>query len=280
MSKNEDSIIADSSLLLRSDSIFLIDRGEGPPIFFIHGNPDSADVWLPLIDRLQGYRCIAPDLPGFGRSTLPKGFRFSLPELADFIKRAMNQANVTEPVHLVVHDFGGPFGFAWAVSHPEKVQSICVMNTTFFSDYRWHRWAKIWRTPLLGEISMATMNWPLFLKTMRQNLKNVSDEEIRKTYDKITPQMKKAVLKLYRATNPENFVGWEDRLLALTARVPTLVLWADHDPYISPRFAQRYRAKKVVHFLETGHWVMLEHPDKVAIELKAFWDSNLQDNAG
>ena len=251
-------------------SIFILTRGEGPPVLFVHGNPDSSDIWTPLIDRLPGYRCVALDLPGFGRTNVPDNFHFSLPELADFIERAVNQANITEPVHLVVHDFGGPFGFAWAVSHPEKVRSICVMNTTFFSDYRWHRWAKVWRTPILGEISMATMNWPLFMKTMRQSLKNVSDAHIRKTYDAITPQMKKTVLKLYRATDPENFKGWEDRLLALTARVPTLVLWGDRDPYISPRFAERFGATKVVHFAQTGHWLMLEHPDEVATEIKNF----------
>src|SRR5690242_18872814 len=101
---------------MKSDSIFILERGEGPPILFVHGNPDSADIWLPLIDRLPGYRCIAPDLPGFARSALPYNFHFSLSELADFIQRATDQAKVTEPVHLVVHDFGGPFGLAWAVS--------------------------------------------------------------------------------------------------------------------------------------------------------------------
>jgi pimeloyl-ACP methyl ester carboxylesterase len=251
-------------------SIFILSHGEGPPILFVHGNPDSADLWIPLIERLPGFRCVAPDLPGFGRSELPQNFKFSLPELAGFIEAAVQKAKILEPLHLVVHDFGGPFGLAWAVSHPQKVKSICVMNTTFFPDYRWHRWARVWRTPVLGEMSMAVIYWPLFLKTMKQGSPKLSEGHIRKTYESITPQMKRAVLKLYRATDPENFAGWEERLLELTARIPALVLWGDRDPYISRRFAERFGARKVVHFPEGGHWFQLEYPDEVAAEIKNF----------
>ena len=62
---------------------------------------------------------------------------------------------MTAPIDLVVHDFGGLFGLAWAVRHPERVRRLAILNTMFFPDYRWHFWARVWRTPLLGELSLA-----------------------------------------------------------------------------------------------------------------------------
>ncbi len=253
--------------------IHITQEGDGPPVLFVHGNPDTSDLWRPMISELQdSFRCIAPDLPGFGDSEIPDNFDSSLPAMASFVDQVVQQAGIDKPLSLVVHDFGGPFGLAWAVQNPVKVRHICVMNTNFFSDFKWHFWAKIWRTPILGEISMATMIWPTFRNAMKQGSRLLTDEQIRHTFSRITPRTKRMVLQLYRATNPENFRGWEDRLLQLTAQVPTLVLWGDRDPYISRRFAERYGARKVLHFPDSGHWLPLEKPVESAAHLRTFVD--------
>ena len=51
----------------------------------------------------------------------------------------------------MLHDFGGPFGLQWAAGHPEALGSLTLVNTGVLLDYRWHRLARGWRTPLLGE---------------------------------------------------------------------------------------------------------------------------------
>jgi pimeloyl-ACP methyl ester carboxylesterase len=118
-----------------------------------------------------------------------------------------------------------------------------AINTLFFSDYRWHFWARVWRTPFLGELSMAVMNRPMFVQELRRGSgKRMTEEHIEATWALMTPHMKKEVLRLYRATNPENFKGWEDDFLALTARKPTMVIWGDKDPYLSSRYAERFNA--------------------------------------
>ena len=61
-------------------------------------------------------------------------------------------------VHLVAHDFGGPFAAAWAADHPGNVASVTFVNTGVLVGYRWHRMARIWQTPLLGELSMRALN--------------------------------------------------------------------------------------------------------------------------
>lgn len=199
--------------------IFLKDRGEGLPTLFLHGNPDSADVWDGMIERLQdSYRCLAPDLPGFGRSGHAGDLDCSLDGFARLVNSIVSAIGLSEPLKLVVHDFGGPIGLSWAVENPEKVRRLAVINTLYSSAYHWHFWGKIWRTPVLGELSLATMNWPLFQWSIRQGSRHLSDEQIRETYRHVTPKMKRMVLKLYRATDPENFRGWEEKLLELDPR--------------------------------------------------------------
>jgi len=57
-------------------------------------------------------------------------------------------------VHLLVHDFGGPIALTWAAGHPYRVASVTLINTGVLIGYRWHRLAKPWRTPVLGELVM------------------------------------------------------------------------------------------------------------------------------
>ena len=92
-------------------------------------------------------RRLAPDLPGFGRSEVPKGFK---PTLDLFVAQILEFAGVKPPINLIAHDFGGPFAFAWAVKHPDSVCRMVAINTLFFSDYKWHFWAQVWLTPVLG----------------------------------------------------------------------------------------------------------------------------------
>jgi pimeloyl-ACP methyl ester carboxylesterase len=259
-------------LVVQNVNVYLVDKGSGQPILFLHGVPNTAEMWTDVIAHLStDYRCLAPDLPGFGRSIAPKNFDCSLENRAYFINDLLEAKGIDVPVHLVVHDHGGPYGLAWAVKYPEKVNRIVITNTLFHSDYRWHMWARTWRTPLVGELSMAMVNWPLFLWEMRRGSRKLTREQIRHTYAFISPMMKQMVLLLYRATDPEVFNGWEDALLQLTARVPTLVLWGDHDPYIAKHFAERFGAQSVQHFPDCGHWLPNEAATELSKRLREFF---------
>jgi pimeloyl-ACP methyl ester carboxylesterase len=97
------------------------------------------------------------------------------------------------------------------------------------------------------------------------------EEHIRHTFERITPKMKKTALQLYRATNPENYKGWEEQYLALAKLVPVCVLWGDRDPYISTTYAERFAARKVWHFPENGHFLPVEAPREVANRLLEFF---------
>lgn len=143
--------------------------GEGTPVVLVHGVPDHSEQWEPFLERLPG-PAIAFDLPGFGRSDRPPADRFSYTAQAygDFFARALERLGVGE-YHLVVHDWGS-VGLIPAQREPERVRRLCVINAVpLLPGYRWHRTARIWRTPLLGELSTRTWSPRLLSLGLRES---------------------------------------------------------------------------------------------------------------
>jgi pimeloyl-ACP methyl ester carboxylesterase len=252
--------------------VAMLERGEGPPILLLHGNPDSSALWGAVIERLAPrFRCLAPDLPGFGGSPAPKASDFSLTAMAAWVDAVVTAADVVEPVILAVHDIGAAYGLPWACRHPERIRALAISNTIFSSEYRWHFWGRIWRTPLLGELSMLLLRFPIFRMEMRRGARQLSDEHVRRVYDAIRPEGRRTVLRLYRALSPAVFAGWEDQLRALTARVPSTVVWGVHDPYIPARFADSFGVppERIRRFDRSGHWLPAELPGETAAAIEA-----------
>ncbi len=95
--------------------------------------------------------------------------------MALFVAQILESAGVKPPINLIAHDFGGPFAFAWAVKPGFRVphgrdQHLILqrlqMAFLFFSDYKWHFWAQVWLTPVLGQLSMAIINPPMFSREL------------------------------------------------------------------------------------------------------------------
>ncbi|NMF85499.1 alpha/beta hydrolase [Nodosilinea sp. P-1105] len=253
-------------------AINAIDRGSGPSVLFLHGNPDSAQVWESVMARMASeFRCVAIDLPGFGGSGPGDRLEISLENLAQFTNQVVDGLNLPEPVNLVVHDIGGPFGLAWVTRFPQRVGRLGILNTIFCSDYPWHTIARVWRTPLLGELSWSLFTQAAFVAVMQQQNPRLTKAQIMQTYRNITPDMQRMVLRFYRAMDPARFKGWEDELEMVLQEKPAVVLWGDRDPYIPARFADRFGAQQVQHRPDNGHWLMLEDPSWVAERLRRFF---------
>ena len=217
------------------------------PFLYLHGVPTDADDWLPFLARTGGY---APDLPGFGRSGKPPHFDYSIPGYARWL-RAYVDAVGLERFSLVVHDWGA-VGLALAQALPERIERLVVIDAVpLLPGYHWHRAARLWRTPLAGELAMGLT----FKRTLRKG--GVPDELLDRAYERFDHGTQRAILKLYRSANPETLSAAGARLNELPA--PALVVWGAEDEYIPASFAQQYAdrlgGEARVELVEgAGHW--------------------------
>ncbi len=237
---------------------------EALPTLYVHGVPTNSDDWMEFLRRGGG---LAPDLPGFGRSGKPGHFDYSIAGYAGFIEQYLDLLKV-ERVRLVVHDWGA-VGLAFAQCHPERVERLVVMNAVpLLAGYRWHRTARIWRTPLLGELMMGLTTRRALRRASREA--NATPGPLPETWlDSVLNYFdhgtQRAILRLYRSAPPVELARAGGKLQDL--RMPALVVWGMRDPYFPDHFAADYaRALPSAELLElpdAGHWWWLDRPDAI-----------------
>jgi pimeloyl-ACP methyl ester carboxylesterase len=227
--------------------------GGDPPILYVHGVPDSADLWAPFLERGGG---IAVDLPGFGESGKPAEWTYSAAGYRRFLERFLDHLGI-DRVRLVVHDWG-----AVGLTLGLRVErAVAIDALPFARDHRWHALARAWRTPLLGELAMGFTGRP----TLRRvgGLDRAHADAVMRHFDHGT---QRAILKLYRGASADALAAAGRELVAL--RAPALVLWGEQDPYLAPAQARRLAAalggEATVEIVpDAGHWPWLDQPKLV-----------------
>ena len=98
------------------------------PVVLIHGNDESSVEWYAWVPRMaQEYRLIRPDLPGLGHSTIPRGFEYSLTNLATFVIQVMDKAGI-ESAHIIGAKTGGAVAMRLAADHPKRTRTLVVVG--------------------------------------------------------------------------------------------------------------------------------------------------------
>jgi pimeloyl-ACP methyl ester carboxylesterase len=238
-------------------------------VVFVHGNPGSAEDWQALMQATAPHgRVIAMDMPGFGKADKPAEYPYSVEGGTAFLTEALKQLGVLR-AHLVLHDFGGPWGLMWAAMNPLACASLTLINTGVLKGYRWHYMARIWRTPVLGELQQlittrSGFKWAISAGCPR----GLPLDFINRMYDDMDWGTKRAILKLYRATSDKddraNVLG---KMLA-PLNTPTLVVWGAADPYLPARYAEQQKETfanaQVVLLPQSGHFPFADDPSGVA----------------
>ncbi len=236
-------------------------------VVFVHGNPGSGEDFADLLPPAGDLgRTIAPDMPGYGKADRPRDFDYTVEGYARHLDGLLSETGITR-AHLVLHDFGGAWGLAWAAAHPDRVASLTLLNVGVMPGYKWHKFARIWRTPILGELFQLTATRGAFKALVNaDNPKPFPDAFLDRMYDDSDWPMKRAVLALYRAT---------DDIGALTERygnalkplsLPALVIWGDGDKFLPLRYAEIQKSyfDAEVHLVPgAGHWPMIDEPARV-----------------
>jgi pimeloyl-ACP methyl ester carboxylesterase len=222
------------------------------PVLYVHGVPAAGWSWEPFLARAGG---VAPDLPGFGRSAKPGDFDYSIPGYTAWLEAFCDQLGL-ERVSLVLHDWGAA-ALVFAQRHPERIERLVLFSSVpLLPGFRWHRVARAWRTPLVGELAMGFTTRRAFRRTLPSEIAD-------RAYDEFDHGTQRAVLKLYRSAPSEVLERHGGGLGEL--RCPALILWPTDDPYIDARFGQAYAdalgGEVTLEMLDGGHYTWLQHPE-------------------
>lgn len=264
-----------------------LDEGEGPPVVMVHGNPTWSFYYRQLVLALRdGHRCIVPDHVGMGLSDKPGDDRYAytLAQRVDDLEALLEHLGVDRDVTLVVHDWGGMIGMAWAARHPERVARLVILNTAAFplpSDkpFPWPLW--LTRTPLGG------------LLVRRFNAFSEVASRVCVTRAPMPPEVRRAYTAPYGS--------WDDRIATLRfvqdiplragdrgwpileataaklpslAHLPALICWGDQDFVFDLAFLREWRKHlpeaEVVRFPDAGHYVLEDAAEEVIALIESF----------
>ncbi len=221
-----------------------LDEGDGPPVVFFHGEPTWSFLWRKVIPPVRdaGYRCIAPDLPGFGRSDKPIELDwYTYDRHVEAIAPLLEELDVRDAT-IVVHDWGGPIGLRLAAEHPERISRIVVLDTGLFTGHQ--PMTEAWIA--FRDFVARTEDLPVGM-LVRGACKRDPGQEVIAAYDAPFPSAESKAgaraFPLLVPTSPE-MPGAQAGARVLEAlrgdTRPKLVLWADSDPVLPLEVGRRF----------------------------------------
>ena len=221
-----------------------VDVGEGPPVVFFHGEPTWSYLWRKVIPPVRdaGYRCIAPDLAGFGRSDKPVELGwYSYDRHVELTAGLLEDLDLRDAT-AVVHDWGGPIGLRLAVEHPQRISRLVITDTGLFTGHQ--KMTDAWIA--FRDFVERTEDLPVGMLVRRACLRDPGDE-VAAAYEAPFPDPSSKAgtraFPLMLPTTPDA-PGAEAGQRVLEALRgddrPTLALWADSDPILPPEVGRRF----------------------------------------
>jgi haloalkane dehalogenase len=255
-----------------------VDVGEGAPVVFVHGEPTWSFLWRKVIEpvRAAGYRCIAPDHAGFGRSDKPTDIGwYSYERHCELFQDLIMRLDLRD-VTVVVHDWGGPIGLRAAVDLPDRIARMVVMDTGLFTGEQ--RMTDAWKA--FRDFVERTEDLPVGFLVKGACTVEPPDDVIaayEAPYPVAESKAGARAFPLMLPTSPEmpGAAAGRRTLDALRADTrPKLHLWADSDPIIpfkvGERFAQAINADPPEKVENASHFLQEDAGERIG-ERMAEW---------
>ena len=238
-------------------------EGEGEPIVLLHGEPTWSFLWRKVMPPLleAGHRCIAPDLPGFGRSDKPTDLGwYTYERHTAAVASLLGELDVSDAT-FVVHDWGGPIGFRVAVEEPERCSRFVVMDTGIFTGHQ--KMADAWIA--FRDFVERTEDLPISM-LIRRACANDPGDAVAAAYDAPFPEASAKAgaraFPLMLPTKPDAPGADAGQRVAKALEAderPALVLWADSDPVLPPevgaQLAERLRWPEPEEIANASHFL-------------------------
>lgn len=260
-------------LEIEGRKIHYIDEGAGTPILFSHGTPEWSFGWRDVVLGLRGrFRCIAPDLLGFGLSDKPAGADYSVEAHARRMGLFIEKLGLRD-FHLVGNDFGLSISFDYALRHPENVQKLSLFNGWMWplnNDPHYARPAR-WMRGWLGRLLYLRFNFPvnLVMPAAFGDKKKLTPEAHRH-YKMALPNAaarRAAYAFSGQLLDATDFWANQWRQAGKLAGKPCLIFWGMRDKFVPPYELEKWENAlpdaQVIRFENAGHFVQEEEPERM-----------------
>ena len=277
-------------------------RVGAPLLVFLHGFPEAAFVWDPLLEHFgDRYRCVAPNLRGFERSSAPASSEaYRVKHLTADLDALLAQLGASDgaPIAaLVAHDWGGAVAWAYAAQRASMLERLVIINSphpaTFLRELQHSpqqqaasAYMNFLCRPdaevLLAENDFARM-WPMFTRMGAGDASRKGGgwltDTVRDQYREVWRAGLTGPCNYYRASplrppTPQDASLMQIAFTAeyVTVEVPTLVIWAEEDTALPlaliDGLAAYVHRMRVVRVPGASHWIVHERPERVAAEIE------------
>ncbi len=259
-----------------------LDEGKGEPLVMLHGNPTWSFYWRHLVAGLSSsYRTIVPDHIGCGLSDKPDDDRYEyvLDRRVTDLEILLDRLGVTGDITLVVHDWGGMIGLAFATRHPERVKRLVVLNTAGFGLPRgrrlpWQiaavRYLPFFPIPVRG-LNAFSRGANRLCSTRPGGLSSLVRQAYLAPYDswshRIAVQRFVEDIPLRPGDRSFAIVDRVSRELGQFARVPLLICWGKKDFVFDDAFLAEWTRRlphaEVHAFADAGHYVLEDAHERI-----------------
>lgn len=258
------------------NNIHYLDRGEGPVVVFLHGSGPGASGYSNFKGNYpefvnQGYRCLVPDLIGFGYSDKPGDVNYPLAFFVECVKHTLDIAGVTRCA-VVGNSLGGAVAIDLALTYPELVEKLILIAPGGMSQREEYlempgmqKMFEIYMSE--GELETESMR-ELFEFGLVHDSANVTEELLHER------------MHIMKMMNTQVMLTMDipDLACRLTElKCPSLVFWGSNDRMMPDSgllaLAKQCPDMRMIVLSECGHWAMLEYESLFNRESLAFLQS-------
>ncbi|MBW1822377.1 MAG: alpha/beta fold hydrolase [Deltaproteobacteria bacterium] len=266
-----------------------LDEGTGDPVIMLHGNPTWSFYYRSLINKLSpDYRIIVPDHIGCGLSDKPdkKRYDYRLKSRVDDLEALTEHLNLKQNISLVVHDWGGMIGMAFALRHRKIIDRIVIMNTmAFLPSENKNLPLRLWIVRNIKPFAaVAVLGFNLFSfgalflashKGLSKEVRTGLTAPYNSWKNRIATLKFVQDIPVSKKDPSYQLVRNIDNNLHKIKDIPMLICWGEHDfvfdnDYLE-QWQRRFPKAKVHTFSNAGHYVLEDAKDRICALVEKFF---------